>query len=128
MDDWLYKQLTECWCLLAGVAVEFKSHMRVDAFSLINVFGISDDKYYIDDSCCGTSSVAFRTAPLIGGLSCFKLSTRSLLLVLLHVKMLFDDIDEYATKNRQRKQSHIAPSGVTCSLCLRNTCMSRKLV
>ena len=56
------------WC---RVVVAVNSPIQVDAWSCMNVFGTSDSKYY-KRSRCGMSDVAFRTAPPIGGLSCYK--------------------------------------------------------
>ena len=55
------------WC---SVVVVVNSRMRVDARSCMKVFGTRKSKYY-RCSRCGTSDVACRTVPPIGGLSCF---------------------------------------------------------
>ena len=52
------------------IAVAFKSHMRVDAWASINVFGTIIAST-IDNSRSEMSVTAFRTALLFGGLSCW---------------------------------------------------------
>ena len=54
------------WC---HVVVAVNSPMLVNAWSCMNVFGTSNNKYYRRGR-CGMSDVAFRTAPPIGVLSC----------------------------------------------------------
>ena len=52
------------------VAVVFQSHIREDIWTCINVSETSDIASMIDDSRSEMNDVTFRTAPLIGGLSC----------------------------------------------------------
>ena len=56
---------TSVYCIhgLCLIVVAVNSTMRVQQWAIASI---------IDDSRCGTSDVAFRTAPPVGGLSCFK--------------------------------------------------------